>query len=383
MPYLKYDNIRIASLVTAVPAHRQCIDIPEELAANDRLTKTYVKQIGVQSRHISITEQTCVDIGYAAARKALEMSSLTAADLDGIIFATQSPDFNSGTGNAFLMHYRLGMREDTLAFDIALGCSSFPFSLSTCASLLQQPDMRRILLIIGDTAWPTYPTLDELLADNRFLFGEGTSAIILEKTPAPVEEITVSLFTDGAGYKYLYHPFVGYRNFWRRSLRAKNSDGVEFAQRSIRNNYGVDILHAGSLYMDGLEVTAFSTTRVVNSIKAFAEKTGKRPDEYDALVLHQANKQIVRTITKRLGLTEEQVPMSLDRYANVAGAGLTLTISDTFHDDPRDKLHLLTSAFGIGLSWGIANITIEPAVISPILLVEDDRFEEGYLQAIP
>ena len=363
MPYLKYDNIRIASLVTAVPAHRQCITPPED-AVNDRQFKTYIKQIGVQSRHISITEQTCVDTGYAAARKALEMCSLTAADLDGVIFASQTPDFNPSTGNAFLLHYRLGMREDVLAYDITLGCSSFPFSLATCAALLQQPQMRRILLVIGDTHWSGYINLNHLLNCKRFLFGEGTSAIILERTDAPAPEITVALFSDGSGYKHLHNPFLGYRNAWRCFPRAKNREGTELYR---------------DINMDGLEITSFATIRVVNSIKAYAEKTGKQPGEYDGLILHQANKQVVRTITKRLGLTDKQVPMSLDRYANTDGASVTLTISDAFHNDPREELHLLTSAFGVGLSWGIASIHIRPAVISPILLVEDDRFEEGYL----
>ena len=367
MPVLKYDNIRIASLVTAVPAHRQCIHIPED-AEKDRQTKTYVKQIGIQSRHISLTEQTCLDTGFAAARKALEMCSLTAADLDGVVFATQTPDFNAATTNAHLMHYRLGMREDTLAFDIPLGCSSFPYSLSMCAALLQQPEIRRILLIIGDVYWPNYPDPAGVLADNRFLIGEGTSALIVEKTAAPAPEIAIALFSDGAGYKHLYNPFAGHRNLWRQYPRAQTSAGVEVFPRSN---------------MDGLEITAFATTRVVDSIKTYAEKTGKRPEEYDAVILHQANKQIVRTMTKRLGLTDEQVPMSLDRYANTNGASVPLTISDAFHADTREELHLLTSAFGIGLSWGIANIRIRPAIISPILLVEDDRFEEGLLRPIP
>lgn len=368
MPYLKYDNIRIASLVTAVPAHRQCIHIPED-AAHDRQIKTYVKQIGVQSRHISITEQTCVDTGYAAARKALEMCSLTATDLDGVIFASQTADFNEATSNAFLLHYRLGMREDVLAFDITLGCSSFPFSLSVCAALLQQPNVRRLLLVIGDTCWPSYPNLQALLADNRFLIGEGTSAIVLERTPAPVPEITIALFSDGAGYNRLFNPFAGYRNAWRRNnlSRARTGAGQEVVPGSN---------------MDGLEITTFATTRVVDAIKSYAEKTGKQPGEYDGVILHQANKQIVRTMTKRLGLTDEQVPLSQDRYANTNGASVPLTISDAFHADTREELHLLTSAFGIGLSWGIANIRIRPAIISPILLVEDDRFEEGYLHPI-
>ena len=363
MPYLRYNNIRIASLVTAVPAHRQCIQIPED-AANDRQIKTYVKQIGVQSRHISITEQTCVDTGYAAARKALEMCSLAATDLDGIVFATQTPDFNPATSNACLLHYRLGMREDVLAFDIPLGCSSFPASFSVCASMLQQPEMRRILLVIGDTHWPAYINLTSLQESKRFLFGEAASAFIVEKTDAPAPEITVALFSDGAGYKHLYNPFAGCRNAWRQYPRARTSADTE-AFRDIN--------------MDGLEITTFATIRVVDSIKAYAEKTGKQPGEYDGVILHQANKQIVRTMAKRLGLSDEQAPMSLDRYANVNAASVPLTISDAFHADAREEVHLLTCAFGVGLTWGIANIHIRPAVIHPILPVEDDRFEEGYL----
>ena len=365
MPCLQFDNIGFAALTCAVPAYVQKVD-EDPQRPDAAYIKNFIKQIGVRQRHISVTEQTCLDTGYAAARRALEKAGWLAADLDGVVFMSQTPDFNPATGNAQLLQYRLGMRTDTLAFDITLGCSSFPYGLSVCASLLQQAQVRRLLMVSGDTIWPTYASPEAILQCGHFLFGEGATALLLEHLPnAP--QIRISLYTDGAGYKYLYDPRTGHRNAWRKFAEAKTSNGVELG---------------GVRPMDGIEITAFATTTVVNSIKNFITENGTCIDDYNGLVLHQANKQIVSTIGRRLGMNPANIPMSLDKYGNTSGASTSLTIVHAYAGDERECVHLLVCSFGIGLSWGIADMYIRPSVISPIFPLEDGVFTEGLLQPI-
>lgn len=366
MPYLSFNNVKVSSLATAVPSHIQYI-ANNDRECNERQIRLYIKQIGIVSRHISITEQTCTDIGYVAAQQALKNINLSPTDLDGVIFASQTPDFNPGTGNAFIIHNRLGLRTDTIAFDISLGCSGFPYALSVGASFLQQKSINKLLILIGSTRWSAYPNKEALLSDTRFLIGESVSALILEKTPQPMNLTTIALYSDGSGYRYLYDPFVGSRNYWRKCNRAIIQGSIE--------------VEAGA-YMDGVAITNFATTTVVDSIKSYIQHTNIPLDSYDGLILHQANKQIIKTISRRLEIDDKKVPISLDRYANTDGASVTTTISDAYHQDTRDCIKLLTCAFGIGLSWGIANITISPKNISPIILVEDQRFQEGFIQSI-
>lgn len=367
MARLHFDNVAIAALTCAVPSFTQknSTDPAHPRAA---YIKNFIRLTGVKGRHISVTEQTCTDTGYAAAVRALEKAGWAAGDLDGVVFMSQTPDYNPGTGNAFITHYRLGMRPGALAFDITLGCSSFPYGLSVCASLLQQPGINRLLMVSGDTCWAAeYDSPAAVRADDCFLFGEASTALLLEKCPGSAP-LGIELFSDGSGYKHMLVPYQGHRNAWRDTSLCILPNGQVFK--------------SGSRCMDGYEVTAFSTSTVVESLKAFLAARGETGDDYDGLVLHQANLQIIKTMARRLKMDMGKVPVSLDRYANAFGAAVTLTIADAYAGDGRERVRLLTCAFGVGLSWGIAALEIAPRVIEPIFSTEE-RFDEGFVKPLP
>ena len=361
MPFLTFDNVAIAGMAAAVPSHVQTLEDARKKMP-DRV-KSFEKVTGVHQRHISITRQTTVDLGVHAARRALERAGWPPDSLDGIIFFSQTPDFDSGAGNAFLAHCLLELKQDCLAFDISLACSSFPYGLSVGASLLAQPAISRLLLIFGDTQWAYYAKgIPVALPDGGFMFGEASTAVLLEKSDA-AKPMRIALFTDGSGYKYLFNPFGGCRNAWEKGPVFRLPNG--------------DIYRAGmGKYMDGPEITSFSTTRVVADIQNFMTATGHTPADYDSIILHQANRQIIRTIAKRLGINPESLPSTLDRYGNTSGASASLVIIDTYAGCAKPDVFLLASAFGTGLSWGVASFHLAPSVISPTEPC-DTKFDEG------
>lgn len=366
MTYFQFNNVQFAALASAVPAHVQVINTSSE-NPRAKYIKSFTRQTGIKQRHISITEQTCTDLGYIAAQKALKKTGWDIESLDALVFMSQTPDYNSATSNAHITHYRLGMRKDSIVFDVPQGCTSFPYGLFLSASLLQQSQINRILLICGDTIWSSYGSKEELLAAESPLFGDATSAILLEKGNA--SDLKITLYADGAGYKYLFNPFSGSRNAWRRHYgKFTLPDGAEFS------GFGS--------YMDGMEITSFSTTTVVNSIHQFLGDTHTTMDSYDGLVLHQANFQIIKTIARRLNVAMEKVPVTVDRFANTSASSIPLTMADAYAGDSREKLHLLTSGFGIGLSWGIASLDIQPDIILPVIFCEGGQFEEGFVKEV-
>lgn len=368
MARLEFNNISIAALAAAVPDHIQSLE--DAATIDPAQVRSFQRHTGVMQRHISIIKQTSLDLGCAAAHKALQKAQWDASCVDGLVFLSQTPDFNAGTGNAFLAHYVLGLREDVLAFDIPLACSSFPYGLSVCSSLLQQTSINRMLMISGDTQWHFYDDGIPVAApDGRFMFGEAATAVLLEKNENS-SPIHISLYTDGSGYRYLFNPLGGCRNAWEKQ------------QAFIVPNGDIHIPSGKFGYMDGIEITSFSTTKVVSDIQKFIESESMSITDFDAVILHQANKQIVKTISKRLKLDASTVPLSLDRYGNTSGASVPLTIADAFAGSEKENLSLLLSAFGTGLSWGIATLNIRPAVIEPVFTC-NDRFEEGFVQPCP
>lgn len=361
MALLHFDNVGIAALAGALPDHVQKIDMdPSHPRA--AYIANFVKQTGIRQRHISITEQTATDLGYIALIHALDKAGWKAQSLDALIFLSQTPDFNPGTGNAFILHNHFNLSADTLAFDITQGCASFPYGLSVCAALLQQPHIRRIAMISGDTMWPMYPSPEALLSEPVFLTGEGSTALLLEQREhSPVD---IALHSDGSGYHFLYNPWGGVRHAWRQ-------------MRGIMPN---GVVYEGGGYMDGMEITTFATMRVVDSIQAFLAHMGKDVGTYDGLVLHQANKQIVKTMARRLKMDMSKVPTTFETLGNTNGASVSLTMVDAYVA-AQNPLDLLISAFGIGLSWGIVSLTLNPSVIVP-MLTTSHRFEDDFLKPV-
>jgi 3-oxoacyl-[acyl-carrier-protein] synthase-3 len=209
-----------------------------------------------------------------------------------------------------------------------------------------------------------FPAEGKFPSDETFLFGEAGSAVLMEKKEG--SPLHIGLWTDGGGYKYLFAPFGGARNPVRASGEAILSNG---------ETLGANVLS----YMDGVEIFNFSITKGVEAIRSFLERRGESIHDFDGLVLHQANLKIIRTMAKLLCADMDKTPVSVDRYANTSPASIPLTLLDAYANCEKKTMRLLTSGFGIGLSWGVASFSLNTSVLTPIFET-DELFEEGIIR---
>ena len=76
------------------------------------------------------------------------------------------------------------------------------------------------------------------------------------------------------------------------------------------------------------------------------------------LVPHQANIRILQGVGKKLGLSDDQVIVALDKHANTSAASIPLAL---FEAKQAKKLtgtkKLVLTALGAGLTWGCCIIT--------------------------
>lgn len=342
-----YNNVNIVAVTCAVPSYCQVID--EHLIASDRYCKNFVKQTGVKRRYISITEQTCVDLGVVALKNALEIANWDKDSLDIVIFDSQTPDYCGGTGNSTFIHHYLALPQTCSALDLNLGCSGFPYSLATASSLLQQENINRVAVLLGDTQWCNYKNVNEIISEKCFLMGEAVGVVLLEKQQSYCSKY--SLFTNGHGYKHLLHVGTGFKNSWRKEDKYILPNG--------------EIASNGN-YMDGIEVALFTNTDACDSINNYLIQSRASFSDYDYVLLHQANLQLIKGITKKLNIPDEKVPLSIDKYANTSTASAVVTLCSEFGNNHQGLKHFLNSSFGIGLSWGISDLFINTDVIGEI-----------------
>jgi 3-oxoacyl-[acyl-carrier-protein] synthase-3 len=362
LSFIQYENVKIAAVACATPSFSQKLEINPQ-SANAAYLQNYVKTTGVEQRYVSVNGQTGADLCYAAALKAFDLAKWSPDSVDAIIALTQTPDYRR-PGNGCLLQYRLGMRKDSIAYDINLGCSAFPYALFAGGSMMQGTDIRRVALAFSETVNADFEKTEDMLAEIPFLFGEAGAVVLLEKMDAPA--IRIALWSDGSGYKYLFLPFCGARNpFPREQVFVLPSGEKMFYSR-----------HCSQGYMDGVEVFSFATSTAVEAIQTFEAHFKTTSEMYDGLILHQANLQIIKTMAKRLGFPMERVPISINRYGNTSTSSIPLVICDAYTSIDKKKIRLLTSGYGIGLSWGVADIEIESVAILPVFAT-DERFDEG------
>ena len=152
------------------------------------------------------------DLGLQASLCALESASLTAGDIDFIIFATLSPDYYF-PGCGCLLQEKLGV--GTIgALDVRNQCSGFLYGLST-ADQFVKTGMYRHILVVGAEVHSTGLEFNTHGRDVAVIFGDGGGAVVVG--PASTEQgqiLSTHLHSEGKYAKKLwleapgliYHP---------------------------------------------------------------------------------------------------------------------------------------------------------------------------------
>lgn len=312
----------------------------------DEIQKT-INSIGVHERRIADADVCASDLAYKAALKLMEDNSIDPASIDVLLFMSQTPDYRI-PATAPLLQDRLGLSMDTLAMDLSLGCSGFVYALSTAFAYASLPDIKRVLLLDGETFSKIVNKKDKV---DWPLYGDAATATLVEK--GNFGESTFILRSDGSG-----HDAVIIRDGIRNPITTESL--IE------KKNDNGDIHNGLEVYMDGMDVFNFAMKRVPKTIKEMADFSGTSLDDVDWLVFHQANRFMTDFFVKKLKFNPDKVPYCIDRYGNTSSTSVPLTIVSELHDKLNDGDLVMMAGFGAGLSWGVANVKMNGCRISPV-----------------
>ena len=134
-----------------------------------------VERTGIRQRHIAAEGETTSDLATEAARKALRLAEVNAADVDLVIVATATPD-NTFPATATKVQQRLGMTGG-FAFDVQAVCSGFIYALSVADSFIKSGQVRTAVVIGAETF---SRILDWTDRGTCVLFGDGAGAVVLK-----------------------------------------------------------------------------------------------------------------------------------------------------------------------------------------------------------
>ena len=149
----------------------------EELATrfDERQLKSIIKMAGIQERRVVSSGETASDLAYWAAKRLIEDRKIDPREIDLLIFASQTGDYQI-PATACVMHGRLGLSEKCAAFDINLGCTSFPYALSVAHSMLMSGVARKALVLNAEALSTVIHPKDRGLVP---LHGDGAVATLV------------------------------------------------------------------------------------------------------------------------------------------------------------------------------------------------------------
>jgi 3-oxoacyl-[acyl-carrier-protein] synthase-3 len=353
-------------MTAAASPHARILDmaahLPSRVLDNDALAALYpewsadkiLAKTGIRERRIAADGETAADLACAAAEQLFSQGKVQRSEIDFILLCTQAPDHVLPT-TACLLQARLGIARSAGALDFNLGCSGFVYGLSLARGLVDSGAARRVLLLTADTYSKYIHPQDRSV---RTLFGDAAAATVIgpyeeamDAADAPEERraaIGPFVFgTDGRGARDLIVDAGGARRPCDAASAAEHCD----ANGNVRS--------AEHLYMNGAEVFAFTLREVPAAIDALLDKAGLTKDDIDYFVLHQANRFMLDTLRRKIGVAAERLPIHMEDVGNTVSSTIPLALMrmrEAGQLVPGKRLMLV--GFGVGYSWAATIIQL-------------------------
>ena len=291
--------------------------VPEKVLTNADLEKMvdttdeWIRtRTGIEERRIASDEVDTSDMAFYAAEKALKDAGITAEEVEMIIVATVTPD-NPFPSVACMIQERLGANKAN-AFDISAACAGFMYGIVTAKQFVEAKTYKHVLVVGVEKLSKIVDWEDR---NTAVLFGDGAGAVVI----SPVSEgrgiLSFELGADGTGAKHLYQD--------------------------------------ETIIMNGREVFKFAVRQMGESSVNVLEKAGLTKEDVDFLIPHQANIRIMEAARERLGLPEEKMSMTINKYGNTSAASIPISIVEELEKGKiKDDDLIVMVGFGGGLTWG-------------------------------
>ena len=301
-------------------------DLEKKVDTTDEWIRT---RTGIQRRSIADSEQATSDLGYEAAKKAIERSGIDANEIDLIIVGTCTPDVptpNVGT----IIQEKIGLKNFP-AFSIEAACSGFIYAINLANKFILSGDSKCALVIGAETLSRITDWEDR---NTCVLFADGAGAAILKPSNDP-GIVHSKLGANGAYSDLLYVPY----GTSKRPIKEERNDN--FLQMRGNEVFKVAVKTLERIAMDSLK------------------EANMTAEDIDWFIPHQANIRIIQAVSKRLNISEDKVVISLTNHGNTSAASIPLALDQSIREGRiKNGDTVLLQSFGAGFTWGTVILEI-------------------------
>lgn len=305
-------------------------EICERIDSSDEWIYT---RTGIKSRRFARRDETVVEMGINAGRKAIANALLSGSDIDAVILATNTHLLLTPAG-ATKIATELGAN-GVPSFDVTAGCAGFGYAMGLASDMIRGGTATHVLVIGAEQLSVTMDPTDRT---NCFIFGDGAGAVVVGPT-TELELGPVVWGSDGSQYDAIRQDID-----WITFL-----DGDDHENRPYLRLEGTAVFRWAAFEMGKAAQRALDIAKVDAS-------------DIDVFVPHQANTRINQLLAKHLNFRPETVIANdIETAGNTSAASIPLAMEQllsTGEAKPGDTALLL--GYGAGLSYAAQVIKMPP-----------------------
>lgn len=318
--------------------------VPETVVTNDDLTKIietsdeWIKtRTGIEQRHVLSGNESAVQMGIEAAKKAITKAKINVEDIDYII-AAASLGTHIYPSSACEIQAAIGA-VNAACFDITAACSGLIYGMGIARSFIKSETAKTVLVVATDAV---SRCLDWTDRTSCVLFGDGAGSMVLTKSDDNQDDIlSIDLKAEGHLGHFIQMPTPG-KNC---PLVEPNDEPKMFVK------------------MDGKEVYKYVVTKLPGYIEECVEKSGLKMNEIDYLVPHQANMRIIEALEKRLDFDPTHVISNIQNYANTSAASIPIALVEAIENGTMKlPCSAILTGFGAGMTVGTTVVRLREGI---------------------
>lgn len=332
-----FKHKRVSGILTILP--KKAVKFEDEMANYSFSPAKCMKlklAMGYNEHRIAEPGQCSSDFCKFGLQYLFDNNLLNKDDIDALLFVSQSADYYMPpTSN--LIHGHFGLKQDCLCMDINQGCAGFELGLIQAFLLLEQPAVKKVVLMNADVLSPKVSDQDR---NSKPLIGDAAAITIVEKCE---EENTIyaNIKMDGTGAMVLNIPAGGFR--------MPSTPETAVMEQDAAGNFR----SKNNLVMQGDDVFNFVQREVPPMIEHLYEQSGVDRNEVDWYMFHQPNKFMLHKLADKLGIPHEKMPANIvENFGNASGVTVPTCISYNLGDQlVNGEMQLCMAGFGVGLTW--------------------------------
>ena len=269
---------------------------------NAEIIEKFVDITEIENRRYASADQMNSDLGYEAAKKAIEDANVDAENLDYIICATNFGDVGADGYADFMpnmagrIKHKLGIKNRScITYDMIFGCPGWVEALILADVFIKAGTAKNILVVGSETLSRVTDPYDR----NKMIFADGAGAVVVTAT-------------DRSDVGIIAHNTLC-------------DTGVELGYLSNSKSINKEAENPEKLYirMQGRKIYEYALKNVPSAIKETIDQAGLSIEDIDKILIHQANAKMDYAMITRLfklygidDMDHDIAPMTIQEFGN-------------------------------------------------------------------